>query len=705
LVLELLQTPREAWNNHSTGARRDVRSAWTSIEASFSARLPAKRLQQCGWLLLFGLAVTLCAKFAFYCIFTRFVPYDDEGFILISLKSFLAGKPLYDEIYSCYQPWFYEFNRLLFGLTGLPVCHDSVRLETVAFWLVASILNCAVTWRLTRGGVLSFAVLIVTMRLLGPFANEPGHPQALSYVLLGCVVLWLTFSDEVTPVVLTLGAGSILGLLILTKLNAGVFAALPVAFVLTLSHKRGFGRGLRAGLLALLLLTPVVLMRSLLVAQAASPVHVLVAGTAAVAIAVLLHRRTPGYDPVLTFAFVFLLILVLIGTNARFRGWLPMFSVFNSALLLSALDCPPARLGWKSLVTGAAALLLSMALICGLVMWHGTTFRGLLNGLVLLPAKQSSVFYLPWFSNWLAPSCAFGGLAAACGYLVAQKRLKEPAWLSWAGAGAKFLFGLWALLASLSGTLIWAQTLPHFWLLPFCWVLIIPPMEGPPTLGRYALLGVAAMQPLLAFPVAASQLAPATALVLVVAAVCLSDAVRFLGSRRSWGPTLCRLRPAAGLAITLPLLLSLHFDTAKLAEYYAGLTPLNLPGARRVRLGAAEAAGYQAIVSRLSSPEVGTFLTMPGMNSFYAWAQKAPPTELNVTTWMTLIDPAGQEAIWRAAQRSTGLRVVRCRPLTELWMQGRSTEGLPLVRHIEENFSVVATFGDYEVMARRQPPL
>jgi len=153
------------------------------------------------------------------------------------------------------------------------------------------------------------------------------------------------------------------------------------------------------------------------------------------------------------------------------------------------------------------------------------------------------------------------------------------------------------------------------------------------------------------------------------------------------------------------LLLSVHFDTAKLAEYYAGLTPLNLPGARRVRLGAAEAAGYQAIVSRLSSPEVGTFLTMPGMNSFYAWAQKAPPTELNVTTWMTLIDPAGQEAIWRAAQRSTGLRVVRCRPLTELWMQGRSTEGLPLVRHIEENFSVVATFGDYEVMARRQPPL
>ena len=95
LVLELLHTPCEAWNNHSTGARRDVRSAWTSIEDSFSQRLPAKRLQQCGWLLLFALAVTLCAKFAFYCIFTRFVPYDDEGFILISLKSFLAGKPLY----------------------------------------------------------------------------------------------------------------------------------------------------------------------------------------------------------------------------------------------------------------------------------------------------------------------------------------------------------------------------------------------------------------------------------------------------------------------------------------------------------------------------------------------------------------------------------------------------------------------------------
>ena len=585
------------------------------------------------------------------------------------------------------------------------MCHDSVRLETVAFWLVASILNGAVTWRLTRSRVLSFAVLIVTMRLLGPFVNEPGHPQALSYVLLGCVVLWLTFSDVVTPMVLMLGAGSILGMLILTKLNAGLFAALPVAFVLTLSHERGCGRGLRAGSLALLLLTPVVLMRSLLVAQAASPVHILVAGTAAVAIARLLHRRTPGYDPALTFAFLSLLIFVLVSTNARFNGWLPMLSIFNSALLLSALDCPPARLGWKGLVTGAAALLLSMALICGLVMWHGTTFRGLLNGLVLLPGKQSSVFYMPWFSNWLAPSCALGGLAAACGYLVARKRLKEQAWLSWTGAGAKFLFGLGTLLAYLSGTLIWTQTLPHFWLLPFCWVLVIPPMEGPPTLGRCALLGVAAMQPLLAFPIAGTQLAPATALVVVVAAVCLSDAVRFLWGQRTWGPTLCRLKPVAGLAITLPLLLSLHFDTAKLAEYYAGLTPLNLPGARRVRLGATEAAGYQAIVSRLSSPEVGTFLTMPGMNSFYLWAQKTPPTELNVTTWMSLIDPAGQEAIWRAAQRSTGLRVVRSRRLTGFWMQGRSTEGLPLVRHIDEDFSVVATVGDYEVMARQQRPL
>jgi hypothetical protein len=71
------------------------------------------------------------------------------------------------------------------------------------------------------------------------------------------------------------------------------------------------------------------------------------------------------------------------------------------------------------------------------------------------------------------------------------------------------------------------EDLPHFWMIPFAWLTAASETKRPAEqLARLTLAAVAVMQPLIAYPVAGTQLIPASALMSVVAAVCLADAIR-----------------------------------------------------------------------------------------------------------------------------------------------------------------------------------
>src|SRR6266852_6054749 len=84
-----------------------------------SLRLARKSRLEVVWWGAIGLATTgIAAGYVYYTIFSRFQGYDDEGFILISLKSFFQGRPLYDEVYSSFQPGFYVVDWLLFKACG-----------------------------------------------------------------------------------------------------------------------------------------------------------------------------------------------------------------------------------------------------------------------------------------------------------------------------------------------------------------------------------------------------------------------------------------------------------------------------------------------------------------------------------------------------------------------------------------------------------
>jgi len=91
-------------------------------------------------------------------------------------------------------------------------------------------------------------------------------------------------------------------------------------------------------------------------------------------------------------------------------------------------------------------------------------------------------------------------------------------------AVAKLVFGVTGFAVFAENVHVLLSTgLPHF-LLPFAWLVAASGTDRPAEqLARLALAAVAVMQPLIAYPVAGTQLAPASVLLSVVAAVCLAD--------------------------------------------------------------------------------------------------------------------------------------------------------------------------------------
>jgi len=76
------------------------------------------------------------------------------------------------------------------------------------------------------------------------------------------------------------------------------------------------------------------------------------------------------------------------------------------------------------------------------------------------------------------------------------------------------------------------------------------------------------------------------------------------------------------------------------------LTRLNLPGAALVRTDTDVVQRYQALAQYLQA-NCDTFITCPGVNDFYFWTGKRPPTHLNPTT-ISILTAAQQEQILTA---------------------------------------------------------
>jgi hypothetical protein len=578
------------------------------------------------------------AALGYYSLFSTFQDYDDEGYVLVTVKQFIQGHALYDQVYTQYGPFFYWFNWVLFRSGHFPVSHDTAGLMMIAVWLVCALLAAVFVLRLTGSVLLGLAVELLVFRHLYGFAYEPAHPQGVCVLLILALAALGTGCSADRRTLVCAATGVVAGCLLLVKVNVGAFAVLALMLTISAATPGRVFRVFAAATGLAMLALPAVLMQ---------------------------HHLDQAWG--LNYALLVTisgLPVILINTGERF------FFLRPRDTLVAAL-------------AGMAAL----AVVALLTWIHGTSVAGLLEGALLQHGRFAGVAYLPAAVHTSAVVAALLGVVAFLAYRRLERHFSRHPAVGRVVTTAKAFFAC--------GTLALAATLGFYGLLsyalPFVWLAAVglPPAIDPrQAFARRLLICLAVMQSLAAYPVAGTQLSLATLLLVLSAAVCLGDVLT--GSLRT-------SLVLGGLAVVA--LIWATWEMAAFRQRHLGLTPLGLAGAARLRIDELHVAAYRWLDASLRA-EADTFITMPGINSLYLWTEKEPPTTYNATAWMTLFGADRQKRIVEALETYPRACAVRNRELAERWLRGQRIEGLPLVRSIREDFHPVGNFAGYEFLSR-----
>jgi hypothetical protein len=626
-------------------------------------RLPRVRLAL--GLLAFAAVTAVTVAYAEPRIATGFFPYDDEGYMLVALDSFIDQGNLYDDVFSQYGPFYFEFWAAFFSITGIPLDHEGGRTATMIAWVLTALLVGLATWRMTRSVLLGLATQVLAFTAIITLANEPMHSGGLICLLLGSIlVISCLVRAGSSPPALGLLGGAVAALA-LVKVNVGLFALVALALACVVSY-------------------PVLARRRLL-------------------------------RPAVEVAFVALPLLVLV--SKLDEAWARDYAVHVAVAALAVVVVLRARrvgdrdgeeLWWLAGGLVAVGVTVIAALLAS-----GTSPAGLVEGVVTQPLQQSDVFSLPLalarriylfdllaligaFSFWYlsrapgrTPSPGFTGLASLLSVLVGVE-------MALSVLGRSIFFDALAFPAY------------QFAFLAFAWVALAPlsgEEDADTNFARLLLPPLAVLQALHAYPVAGSQVMWSTFLLIPVGALCVANGARGLvgvlgdeGERRTVG-ALAAVAAAITLVVIGNLYLRQPLDAAR-----AGIdatVPLRLSGVEEPRLLAHEAEVYRD-VSRAIDEYCASLVTLPGMNSFYIWADREPPTGLNATAWMELFDDEQQQRVVEATRSQENLCLLENEGLMGYWMRGREPQG-PLVRYLRRGFRPVATFGEYKLLRRDGP--
>ncbi|HWJ42180.1 MAG TPA: hypothetical protein VNR67_01995 [Solirubrobacterales bacterium] len=594
-------------------------------------------------------------------MYSGFAAYDDEGYMLIALRSFHEHGHLYDDVFSQYGPFYYEFWGGFFELFGIPVDHDGGRAAAIFAWVTASLLFGVATWRMTRSILLGLATQMLVFGSIITVVNEPMHPGGTICLLLGAIVA-LSCLVRARPSPLgTAFLGASVAALILVKINVGAFALIAVALACAVSYPElQRRRWLRPAVEILFVAVPLLLMTS----KAGEPwarhyaVHVAVAALAiVVALRARSNRQRPGEE----------------------LWWL-----------------------------GGGILVLGLT-VCVAILAAGTSPGGLVEGVLSQPLRQTDAFSIPLALANRTYLFDLLGLAGAIAFwYLGRGRGVSTAFTSLA-AVLSIVVGLEMALATIGKTALFDLTAfagYQFAFLPFAWVALMPvagPEDEDTSFARLLLPPLAVLQALHAFPVAGSQIAWSTFLLIPVGALCVANGARTLArildgerERRALGAI-----AAVAAAVTLVVLVNIQLrqPLESYRDSYDGLVSLDLPGAEDVRLSPEEVDLYRG-VARTIAANCNSLLMLPGMNSFYFWSGLEPPTGYNATGWTTLFDDAHQQRVIDETRDIRGLCVLENEPIAAGWSSGTIPAGEPLVRYLRSGFRPIATIGDYRLSRR-----
>jgi hypothetical protein len=625
-----------------------------------------QRLRQERWLrvavTILGFAAVTLATYliAHPRMFSSYASYDDEGYMLTALKSFVNHGHLYDDVFTQYGPFYYELWGGLFSVFGIDVSHDAGRIVTLVVWVGSSLVLGLVTWRMTRSLLLGLGAQALGFIALEVLANEPMHPGGLITALLVAILACACFVRE-RPSPLAMGLlGAAIAALILTKINVGGFALVSLALVCVVSYPALSARRWLRPLVELIFVAlPIVLTASKFSEEWARHygVHVAVAALA--------------------------VVLVLRTRSERRR--------------------PTEELWWL-----LGGLLVVAAVICLAIIGSGTSVSALVEGVITQPLRQGEDFTIALVlagRTWAVDAVALG---LALGYWYAMRMRPEPG-RGWTAAvsALSVVVGLEMALSvigkGLPGDISTTAGFP-FAMLAFAWLALVPAPGSDPSSSfvRLYLPALAVLQALHAFPVAGSQIGWSTFLLVPVGALCVANGVRGLTATLGEG---LEGRGAALAGAVAALAVGAFLVQATLKEpldqaraNYDSQVSLDLPGANMVRLPPEEVETYRDVTAAIDR-SCPAFLTEPGMGSFYLWTEQEPPTGYVATAWTTLFDEAHQQRVIEQTRGIDGLCLLRNLPLAANWSAGTIPSG-PLLRYLERGFEPIAKIGDYELLKR-----
>ncbi len=603
-------------------------------------RLP-RWLVVSGAVVLFGLALS----FAFHAMFARMLSLD-EGYLMITIRGFLDGHALYDPLFTQYGPVYYLYQLLARGLLHIPLTHDATRWLGIFHWLTASAVLGLAGRRLTGsalGGLFVFALAVVH---LSELANEPGHPQELVIVLMALGALAATkvrakFGPIEWLALITAG-------LFFTKINVGVFFGLALALTLGCEISGRYARIAKLFLLVGCLGIPFLLM-----------------------------RRHLGLEWCRSYGAV-------------------VAAALGGTCLLAWRHSGETHFTRRDFLKAAACFLIPAGLLVSFALLTGSAPRALLNGLIITPLQMPALVLMPLPISGLALFNALAALAVAAFVMVRTTSLGLVVFLklAYALAGAFVLIG--------------QPTQQLAFLLPWVWLALLRVRRADEAGARlpFARLflcfatGAEAMQ---AYPVAGTQIANGTFLLVLTYALCLNDALRNFSVAKITD-AFAKLRPTSRLGLQTSVVLALVVvfanvwcDLPGVRRAYAAAAPLNLPGSKAVRMQPGAVALFQDLSHYLRT-ESDSFISYPCLNSLYFWTEQAPPTQLNGTGWLQF-DLAQQQHILDALLTHSRPRLVLPTKLIQSWSQQAPLLLRPLVDCVTQQCEAVTNIGPYTVFA------
>jgi len=615
--------------------------------------------------------VTIAATLAaYYALFSQFASYDDEGTVLLALKSFAGGETLYRDVYTPFGPFYFELFGGLFAGFGWEVTTEASRTIALLIWVGSSLLLGLAVQRLTRQLALGVTAMLVAFTVVFILSQEPMHAQVLAVLLLSLFTFLV--ADTGTSRLTLAGsiAGALLACLVLTKVNIGIYAVAAVAFAAALAIEPLYRRRwLRWPLVLAFLALPWVA-----------------------------TERDLGNELVRNLALLETLAAVAVAVAARTLWLEPREEDDGSPL--------------RWLLAAAIAFVVTAAAILGVIFLTGSTPADVYDGMITQALKVRDVNPVPLGS---AAAAIDWGIAAVAGAALI-------AWLRAGGHGAGPEAALWSgLLRGIGGLVIWftisqsaplalgpAPGNPDALAAVLAWIAVIPPAgsveSSQKRFVRLLLPALAVAEVLQVYPVAGSQMRIAAITFVVLGGICLGDAYACL---RTWGEACGRasLERVGIVAAVLIVALGAKFATDGVVLYgvdkeieYHENRGLPFPGAESMRLPAPEAESYEQIVALLQQHRCTEFIGYANVDSLYLWSGIDPPQPSPPSAWMLALDEDEQNRILRQMRSAKRPCAVRNESVAGAWLGSRPRPETPLVRYIVEDLEPVAQTGPFELL-------